>query len=127
MVALMVMSACGASGYRAEEDARFDGAWELISLEPSHDHGRVMMTFDTTVMNVQVTTTCRSLLGSYTLSDDGTAGLSLPGGTTSVCSGTNDRRDQELALMLESVQRWEQIGDTLILHTSHADLRFDRR
>ncbi len=61
---------------------------------------------------------CPARSGSYTFSDDGTAGFSFPGRSQSECDGDTE----ELWATLEMVERWDRDGRDFVLTGDGAPL-----
>lgn len=131
VVASMVTAACSRQGYRAEPDERFDRVWTVESLtvdDSPYDLGAglVVVDIDTRQASVQIETGCRTLLGSFSLLDDGRAGFSLPGSDRDGCGDDIEpwlaELDATLGATLEAVDRWDRRDGRLVLSNDRAEV-----
>ncbi len=111
----------------------FDGAWQLVefslseaspdnSAQPKVDISDIFLLLDVedVTSTIVVSTNCNRRSGSYTLSQNQNASITLPGSTTQVCDA-NAAMLEELGIgLLESVVSWDLEGDDLTLISDYA-------
>lgn len=95
-------------------DARFDGRFELIEAVLDDGEasaaGGIVFEFDAEFGALAVETPCATLLGSYSLFADGTAGITITGSRDRDCTATEADRDVALRAALDRVEAWGDAG-----------------
>ncbi len=135
VVALLTTTAVGCSrtGYLADPDGRFDATWIVEDMTAEGDpvdleSANILVDIDTRIAAVTVETGCRTLLGSYTLADDGRAGFTLPG-TKGDCGGAEPwlaDLDATFLTAVSTVDSWTISGDRLELAGPDTSLVLER-
>ena len=123
LAATMTFAACGAAeGGEGEPtgptvaDSRFGGRFELVEADIDSDIddldalAGVVFEFDSEFGALSIETPCGELLGSFSLLDDGRAGVSVTGGRSTECS--DDETDATNALIgaLGRIETWADAG-----------------
>ena len=143
---VLITSACGTSGSASPPAAAgvqhrpstipgggigvFDGAWQLdeisitdLSSTPfdATDLANVILLLDVEddTSTIMVNSNCHRRSGSYTLREDGSASITLPGSTTQRCDEAAASLEDLGIGALESVVSWQQEGDRLTLFSQY--------
>lgn len=148
MALALVATACGAAD--ADEgdptgptvaDGRFDGRFALVEAvldggtgadgsDGGEDDGGpasgadrltgVVFEFDARFGALAVETACGELLGSFTLLDDGRAGVSITGGRSAECDADDRDAVDALVAALGRVEAWDDADDGFELRSAAA-------
>lgn len=143
---LMVSTSCGGSGFvetRSDEPVQvtpldpsetvpgggfgvFDGEWVLIAgpRDQVPTGLPLELVVEDATSTVVARTACNQLSGSYTLSDDGSASISLPGATKKACEPGHEQLQDEAKALLEAVTAWERSADQIRLTGPDFELVF---
>ncbi len=124
---------CARTGYLADADPRFDHTWIVAEITVEGDpvelgSANILVDIDTRLTSVTVETGCRTLLGSYTLADDGQAGFTLPG-STGDCDGVEpwlSELDGTFLIAVSAVDAWTITDDRLELDGPGGSLVLER-
>lgn len=95
-------------------NARFDG--DFIISDVTFDGRPVPLetvptiNFETVFGGLTVKPGCNTYFGSFTLAEDGTASITVPGGTSQDCGGLGSQEEAVLAALAE-VTSWAETDD----------------
>lgn len=118
--ALILLSGCGADGSDDDQggvtggeprvaDARFEGDFEIADI--SRDGQQVALStaatlnFETVFGGLTVAPGCNTYFGSFTLAEDGTASITVAGGSKEDC-GARDAQELVVLDALAAVTAW---------------------
>ncbi len=124
MAALLLGAACGSSAEPTDPtasgtgprvaDARFEGDFFLDGVTMD---GRLVpletvatIKFETVFGGLQVKPGCNTYFGSFTLAEDGTASITVPGGTNQDCGGLGFQ-EEAILTALAGVTSWAETAD----------------
>jgi hypothetical protein len=97
------------------------GRWRVAEVtidgEPQPDPVTALIELETDFGGVEIDTDCGTEIGAFTLDDDGRAGFSLTGGSTTGCSADTQVGRDQLVELLGEVDQWSGGDDRLALTT----------
>lgn len=114
----MALASCGSADIVEDEttgptvaDGRFGGRFELVATVLDDEDGPVALTgvvfdIDARFGALAVETPCGDLLGSFSLLDDGRAGVSITGGRSTECSDDELDATNALTAALGRIDAW---------------------
>lgn len=123
---VLTLVACGepAAG-PALIDRRLGGEYVLVRLEPgdaSSPAGPVVFQIDAEHGELRIDSGCGLLLGSYSLLDDGRAGLTIAGGSRRGCTPADEARERVLIDAVGRIERWSETESGLAFESPAGDV-----
>ena len=80
---------------------------EGVAIDSIGDADGAQVTIDAEFGGLRIDTACGVLLGSFSLLDDGRAGFTVAGGSTSECSEAAEAQRDQLLAALGRIEAWE--------------------
>ncbi len=116
--ALAVLAACGETAPSLTEGDAIEGTWRLSSFSTSAgelDDAELVMEIDLGAASISADTICHTVLGSFSVDDDGALSFTIPGTTNQPCDDDQQALEDEIVEGLEAVTTWRRQGDQLTL------------
>jgi heat shock protein HslJ len=131
--AALVLAACGGSAANpgsptgpSMAPGGAAGTFALTSLQaagaPMSIDFYTELDIDTQFGTLSVASDCGVMLGSFSLLDDGRAGVTLAGGRPQDCSPGAFSQQERLVEALARIDTWAKDGDRLILSNAEGDI-----